>query len=152
METKKSLTDKCFTFNPEQWRSIHFALCEHALEKWNSYAKTKNKIKYVETVAGTEQEADKQLPSDSFTSAMRGLDLLEVAQRYEEPIIALQDEDLTFPENITFAYYAIYNLFKKYVKKEMVDDWLIANQALSTEDDSEAREILLNDTIQSVKA
>ena len=152
METKKSLADKFFAFNPEKRSSIHFALCEHALGKWNLYAKKQNKIEYVETVAGTKQEVDKQLPSDAFTSAMQGLDSLDVAQRYQEPMTALQDDDLTFPENITFAYYAIYNLFKKYVKKEMVDDWLIVNQVLSIENDSEAWETLLNDAIQRVKS
>jgi hypothetical protein len=48
------------------------------------------------------------------------VDSLDVAQRYQELIVALQDDDLTFPENSTFAYYAIYNLLKKYAKKEIV--------------------------------
>jgi hypothetical protein len=77
---------------------------------------------------------------------------LNVAERYQEPIAALQDDDLTFPENITYAYYAIYNLFKKYAKIEVVDDWLIVNQSLSTEDDSEAWATLFNDAIQRVKS
>ncbi len=152
MEAKKSLANEFFALNPEQRRSVHFALCEHALGKWNLYAKAQNKIEYIETVAGTRQEVDKKLPFDSFAVALQGIDLLNVAERYQEPIVALQDDDLTFPENITFAYYAIYNLFKKYVKIEVVDDWLIVNQALSTEDDSEARATLFNDTIQRVKS
>ncbi len=152
METKKSLADEFFVLSPEQRRSVHFTLCEHALGKWNLYAKAQNKIEYVETVAGTRQEVDKKLPFDSFSSTLQGIDLLNVAERYKEPIVALQDDDLTFPENITFAYYAIYNLFKKYVKIEVVDDWLIVNQALSTEDDSEAWATLFNDAIQRVKS
>ena len=152
MRTKKSLANEFFALSPEQRRSVHFILCEHALGKWNLYAKAQNKIEYLETVAGTRQEVDKNLPFDSFSSALQGIDLLNIAERYQEPIVALQDDDLTLPENITFAYYAIYNLFKKYVKIEVIDDWLIVNQALSTEDDSEAWVTLLNDAIQRVKS
>ena len=59
-----------------------------------------------------------------------------------EPMIAMREEYLTFPENITFAYYAIYNLFKKYVLKEDVDDWMIVNQALSSEEDPVFRHMI----------
>jgi len=152
METAKSLADEFFALGPEQRRSVHFILCEHALGKWNLYAKAQNKIEYVETVAGTRQEVDKHLPFDSFESAMQGLDSLNITERYREPIVALQDDDLAFPENIFFAYYAIYNLFKKYAKKEIVDDWLIVNQALATEEVVESWEKLLNDAIQSVRS
>lgn len=152
MENKISLADEFFTLNPEQRRSIHFNLCEHALDKWNLFEKAHNTIEYVETVAGTRQVVDKQLPFESFESALQGVDSLNIAQRYQEPIVALQDDDLKFPENIIFAYYAIYNLFKKYVEKETVDDWLIVNQALSTEDNIKVVETLLNDAIQSVKS
>lgn len=148
MET--SLTDKFFTLNPQQRRSVHFALCEYALEKWDLYTKPQNKIEYIETVTGSRQEIDQQLPLDAFESAIQGLDSLNVDQRYQEPIAALQDNDLVFPENIRFAYYAIYNLFKKYGKKETVDDWQIVNQALSAEDNSEAWELLLSKVIQRV--
>jgi hypothetical protein len=43
------------------------------------------------------------------------VDLGNVAQRYLEPIAALQDEDLAFPDAVRFAYYALYNCFEKYV-------------------------------------
>jgi hypothetical protein len=145
-----SLTDKFFTLNPQQQRSVHFALCEYALRRWDLYTKPQNKIEYRETVTGSRQEVDKQLPLDAFEAAMQGLDSLNISERYQEPIAALQDNDLVFPENISFAYYAIYNLFKKYGKKEIVDDWLIVNQALSAEDNSEAWELLLSEVIQKV--
>ena len=146
-----TLADEFLALSPEQRRSVHFVLCQHALDKWASYTDTRDKIRYVETVAGTQQEVDKQLPFDSFDVAKKGLDSRNVVERYREPIVALQDEDLEFPENITFAYYAIYNLFKKYVKREVIDDWLIVNQALSTEDDSDIWNILLSNAIQMSK-
>ena len=63
----------------------------------------------------------------------------------------MQDDDLVFPENITNAYYAVYNLFKKYGQDEDVDDWLIVDQALASEDDSEAWARLLQRAIQVAK-
>lgn len=152
MEIKESLTEQFLALNAEQRRSVHFALCEHAVEKWNLYAKTQKKIEYIETVTSTRQKVDKLLPFDAFSSTMQGLDSSNVAERYLEPIVALQDADLILPENITFAYYAIYHLFKKYVKKELIDDWLIVNQALATEEDSEVWKTLLNDAIQRAKS
>ena len=63
----------------------------------------------------------------------------------------MQDEDLTFPDHIAFAYYAIYNLFKKYIGEKTIDDWLIVNQALSTEDNVKAWNELLINAIQKIK-
>lgn len=42
-------------------------------------------------------------------------DLADVTQHYLEPIAALQDVDLGFPGPITFAYYAICNLYRNAV-------------------------------------
>ena len=151
MANDNTLADEFFALTPEQKRSVHFALCEHALAKWDLYIKTHDQIVYVETVAGTRQEVDKQLPFDSFISAKQGSDSQNIAKRYREPIVAMQDEDLIFPENVTFAYYAIYNLFKKYTGKEFVDDWLIVNQALASEDNGEVWNALFKRTIQMLK-
>ncbi len=76
------------------------------------------------------------------------MDARQVAQRYQEPIVAMHDDDLTFPDNIEFAYYAIYNLFRKYALGTEIDDWLIVNQALSAEKDSEKWATLLASAIQ----
>ena len=55
--------------------------------------------------------------------------------RYGEPRAALQDGDLEFPEAIGYAYDAVYNFFRKYGLGEDVDDWLIVNQAGSSDPD-----------------
>lgn len=146
-----SAVEEFYALTPEQRRSVHFILCQNALNKWSAYAKSLDKIEYVESVVGTLQEVDKQLPFDSFETAKIGFDFRNVGERYPEPIVALQDNDLAFPDNIVFAYYAIYNLFKKYAENEAIDDWLIVNQALSSEMDSEAREPLLINAIQMTK-
>jgi hypothetical protein len=94
---------------------------------------------------------DKQLPSDALAAARQARCSEEIAFRYREPIVAWQDEDLVFPENISFAYFAIYNLFNKYAQQAVIDDWLIVNQALSSEDESDAWDALLKSAIQAVR-
>jgi hypothetical protein len=144
----KTPADSFFALTPEQRRTIHFALCEFALQKWNAYISTRTHIKYIDSVVGTQQEVDLQLPVEAFESARQGIDCRNIAHRYLEPITALQDDDLTFPSHITFAYYALYNLFKKYTQTEAIDDWLIVNQALASEEDNTAWDALLRDAIQ----
>ncbi len=144
----KSLPDEFLALDSAQRRVVHFALCKHALRKWNEYVNVRGQIRYIESVVGTQQKVDKQLPADALESAERGVDLANVEKRYGEPIVAMQDEDLTFPKNIEFAYYAIYNLFRKYALEKDIADWLIVNQALSSEKDSAKWRPLLFTAIQ----
>jgi len=108
-------------------------------------------ISYLETVVGTTQKVDSDLPRDAFECAKQGRDLFNVRERYVEPIVAMQDFDLEFPDPIEFAYYAIYNLFRKYTGTEDVDDWLIVNQAASSETDETQWVPLLEATIRQAK-
>jgi hypothetical protein len=146
--TMKSLADEFLALKSEQRRVVHFALCEYALHKWNQYVSAQEQIQYIESVVGTQQKVDTRLPLDAFESAKHGIDSKRVNERYLEPMAAMQDDDLTFPENITYAYYAVYNLFKKYVQGEIVDDWLIVNQAVSSEENSREWQKLLTSAIQ----
>jgi len=114
-------------------RCVHLFLGKHALSKWREYCATHRRLTYVETVCGTHQTLDTGLPADAFDSAIAGHDIKRVGKRYQEPIAAMQDDDLILPDPIAFAYYTLYNLFNKYAEMEPVDDWLIVNQALSTE-------------------
>jgi hypothetical protein len=132
---------------PEQKRSVHFTLCYRALEMWRSYAKVHGRIGYPESVCGTVQVVDKSLPAEAFHSAALGRDTAKVGKRYLEPITAMQEYDLEFPEHIQYAYYAIYNLFEKYVERTDIDDWLIVNQALSSETRTDLWAVLLREAI-----
>ncbi|MEM9089445.1 MAG: hypothetical protein AAGC93_11955 [Cyanobacteria bacterium P01_F01_bin.53] len=129
-------------------RKVHLSLGEHALSKWREFCATHPRMDYVETVCGTHQTVDTQLPADAFQSAREGRDIKNVAKRYQEPIVAIQDDDLIFPDPTTFAYYALYNLFNKYAKHKSVDDWLIVNQALSSEQNESQWQPLLDDAIK----
>lgn len=132
----------------EKKRIVHFELCRNALEVLNKYFSAIGKIEYVETVVGAKHTVDKKLPGDAFLSAENGKDMYKSEKRFVEPIVALQDEDISFPENIEFAYYAIYNLFRKYALGAKVDDWLIVNQALSSEIEDKKWDGLLGKAIK----
>lgn len=135
------------SLNAEQKRMAHLELCQNALNIWNEYVKQFGEIAYIESVVGTRQIVDKSLPRDAFQAVVRGQDEKKIDWRYAEPINAMHDDDLEFPDHIEFAYYAIYNLFNKYILNRNIDDWLICNQALSAEIDSQRWQNLLNDAI-----
>ena len=88
-------------------------------------------------VCGTSQELDIELPIKAYRAAFKKKKSSSINQSYLEPIIAMQDDDLEFPEHIEYAYYSIYNLYEKYGQGAEMDDWIIVNQALSSEKLSE---------------
>jgi hypothetical protein len=135
------------SLNDKQKSFVHFELCRNALRIWSDYVAGFEEITYVEGVVGTFQVVDKMLPDDAFEAAVIGKDSAKIDGRYAEPITAMHDDDLEFPSNIEFAYYAIYNLFNKYVLRQNIDDWLICNQALAAETNDEIWQKLLDDAI-----
>jgi hypothetical protein len=145
-----TLADSFHQLTPDRQRRVHLRLCEHALETWRRHAVTHGPIRYADSVAGMRHEVDLELPADAFRSALRGADLARVARRYLEPIAAMQDEDLTFPDPVRFAYYAIYNCFEKYVAGREIDGWVIVNQALSSQEDSSEWAQLLSEAVAAV--
>lgn len=146
-----TLADQFQQLTPAEKRSVHLALGRHALLKWQGYSASERRLSYVESVSGSRQVVDTDLPSDAYRSSCEERDLNHVVERYGEPIIALQDGDLVFPESIEFAYYSLYNLFKKYALKEEIDDWLIVNQALATESEESRWRMLLEAAIQDIR-
>jgi hypothetical protein len=131
-----NLAETFHQLTPGHQRQVHLALCEHALAVWVGYVKTRAPICYTDSVVGMRHEVDIELPADALRSARAGADLANVKSRYREPIVAMQDDDLMFPDPVTFAFYAIYHCFKKHACREDIDPWLIVNQALSSDDDS----------------
>lgn len=130
-----TLAKQFHDLSADERRNVLLFLGESALRKWREYCSIHRRISYVETVCGTHQSVDTELPADACQAAREGCDSKNVANRYQEPIAAMQDDDLTFPDPVEFAYYALYNLFNKYAVHETVDDWIIVNQALSSEED-----------------
>jgi hypothetical protein len=135
------------SLNYEQKRFVHLELCRNALSVWADYTARFDEISYVEGVVGTYQIVDKLLPKEAFEAVVDVKDSASINWRYAEPINAMHDDDLEFPDNIKFAYYAIYNLFNKYVLQQTIDNWLICNQALSAETNEERWQDLLANAI-----
>lgn len=147
MSTLPSLASRFEASSAAQRRAVHFGLAQHAASVWQQFIESKPDLAYVESVVGTRQTVDPTLPHDALRSALRGEDLADVERRYLEPIAALQDSDLELPDNVTYAYYAIYNLFRKYAQGRDLEDWLIVNQALSSETDATRWVTLLEEAL-----
>lgn len=133
------LRQRFFQLDAGGRRQVHLSLCEDALTVWTGYIREKpTALRYRDSVAGTRQRVDVDLPADALRAARAGVDLSDIGGRYLEPITALQNDELVFPDPVEFAYYAIYNCFRKYAGGHDIDDWLITNQALSVHDHTEA--------------
>jgi hypothetical protein len=129
------LKDDFLALSPAQRRIVHDVLVAEALGRWQEYVEREGEMRYRESVAGTEQVVDPGLPGDAWQAARSGAGCDRIDARYGEPRAALQDGDLSFPEPIAFAYDAVYNYFRKYGLGEDVDDWLLVNQAGSSDPD-----------------
>jgi hypothetical protein len=127
--------ERFLSLSPPERRVAHEFLVEQALARWKAHAEKEGEIRYRETVTGTEQIVDASLPEDAVRAVRSGEGVDAVNRRYGEPSTALQDNDLSFPEPVEFAYYAILNYFRKYALQRDVDDWLIVNQAVSSVDE-----------------
>ncbi len=143
-----NLAEEFSILSAEKRRFVQFELCGNALEILENYFAESGEIKYVEGVVGTLQIVDAKLPPDAFDAAQHGENLHDVDYRFAEPIAALQDDDLEFPDNIELAFYSIYNLFQKYVVKRNSDDWIIVNQALSAETEPEKWTAMLKSVME----
>jgi hypothetical protein len=106
---------------PEKQRIMAlYTGCVKALATWESYIEGKNII-YHDTIVGIKHEVENTLPREALKLVKKYIlelgngflvELTEdIKHRYAEPVCALQDDDLEFPDVIEYAYYSIYNLF-----------------------------------------
>ena len=146
------MKDEFLALSPRRRRIVHDALVEQALARWRDYVQREGEIRYRESVVGTEQVVDASLPGDAWEAARSGDGCAEVDARYGEPRAALQDGDLSFPEPVAYAYDAVYNYFRKYGLGEDVDDWVIVNQAGSSDPDPSRWAKTLRRAIEAARA
>ena len=111
-------------------KNIQIILCEGALRVWEQLVPC-NRV-YRESVIGSKQVLEATLPRDALAVVMSDGPCDSVEARYREPLAALQDDDISLPDQAEFAFYAIRNLFAAHALHKVVDPWLIANQALSS--------------------
>lgn len=128
-------------------RRVQYDLCTRALRVWERYAHAQPPMMYHDSVIGMRHTVDIWLPRAALASVAAGQVLANVSYRYAEPIAALQDDDLVFPDPIAFAYYAIYNLFQQTCHQAAIDDWRIVQQALAAEGDDARAVSILGDAI-----
>jgi hypothetical protein len=132
-----------FLLPPDAKRRVHMHVCRSALEVWESYVRQMSNLSYEESVCGTRQMVDVFLPLEAIEAVTSGTPSPDLGERYLEPIVALGDGDLELPSQVEFAFYAIYNLFRKYAEHRAdVDDWLIVNQALSAHPEERWKDLL----------
>ena len=104
-----------------------------ALRVWTAFVGAEGSVSYQDSVVGMSHTLDVELPAQALGSLKRrAADADRVAAAYAEPIVALQDLDLELPAHAEYAYYSIYNLFRKYCRHEDIEESLILNQILSS--------------------
>ncbi len=108
------------SLNSRQKHFAHLGLCRNASSVWQNYGAQFDEISYIEGVVGTHQIVD-ELLQEAFEAIITGKYSANINWRYAEPITAMHDEDLEFPDNIKFAYYAICNRFNKYILQQNSD-------------------------------
>ncbi len=124
-------------------------MLEQALRVWERHYPPGTKQSYYESVTGSSQELDIELPGEALEAVRAGADNKSIWDRYREPIIALHDEDVELPESALFAYYAIYNAYRRYIGQDPVEETLLINQALSSLPQDQV-EIVFLDAVQAV--
>lgn len=120
---------------PDQQRDVDLRLCALALPVWEAYCAAHAPLDYIESVVGTRQRVETALPAEALTLLRQPVAdperLKAVAYRYREPIVALQDLDLEWPDPVEMAYYAIYNALRRHGLGQQVDAEVIVRQVLS---------------------
>lgn len=82
------------SLSPEQYKTLHQSLCRRALRIWQSEIRPTS---YRDSIAGISHELDLTLPADAYVATFESAPSEGLAQRYLEPLSALQDEDLLLP-------------------------------------------------------
>eukprot|EP00163_Fabomonas_tropica_P009528 TRINITY_DN1934_c0_g1_i13.p1 TRINITY_DN1934_c0_g1~~TRINITY_DN1934_c0_g1_i13.p1 ORF type:complete len:202 (+),score=26.29 TRINITY_DN1934_c0_g1_i13:1155-1760(+) len=78
--------------------------------------------RYMEGVVGTFHTMEDSLPADAYAQSVgilggQGTGVFSrprlgwIGKRYQEPVVAMQDDDIELPSEVEYAYYAVYNFF-----------------------------------------
>ena len=138
----KGLAEKFLSMSQDERKAVLINLCDRALHVWQSHYPVGGLPTYQESVTGSTQILDVALPHEALDAARTETDGESIGQRYKEPIVALQDSDLELaPDAAEFAYYSIYNAFRRYGQGLSIDEKLILNQALSALPNEEMRDV-----------
>lgn len=128
-------------------KKAHIRACAYSVSAWDKFCADGKNLSYKDSVVFLTHKVDKSLLSSALQAVIdnHSGNLLD---SFLEPINALEEMDWTPGQNIEYAFYSIYNLYKKYCLKEDIDDWLIVNQVLSTEPDERKMDEMLKFIVQ----
>ena len=138
----RAAAQRYLALSPTKQKAVQVGLCERALAVWEAHFARSVAVVYRESVTGTTQELEIRLPREALACVRSGQDIANLESRYREPLTALQDHDLDFPDQVEMAYYAIRNAFASHVLKREVDPWLVVNQALAAIGEADPVQVL----------
>ncbi|MFJ9532766.1 hypothetical protein [Herbaspirillum sp. NPDC101396] len=127
----KQLARQFFLLSTEKRRVAFLFLAKRALDSWKMHFPKDSHLQYRESVTGSTQIVEVDLPLDAIKEIESITFDASVANRYREPIAALQDGDLELPEQVEFAYYGIYNVHQLLRQSVSIKEELILSQLLS---------------------
>ena len=128
----KELYDKFISLDAEAKKKAHIKACCYSLSVWDKFILDGQYLNYSDSVLSIKHRIEEGLPKNALQAIMDNAPSKEISELYLEPISALQDMDWETPEHIEYAYYSIYNAYRKYCEGFDIDDWLIINQSLSS--------------------
>lgn len=134
----KALYDKFISLDAEARKNAHIKACSYSLSVWDKFVQDGNSLSYRDSVMLMKHQLEEDLPNNALQAIIDNVSSKEISELYLEPIAALQDMDWEPPEHIGYAYYSIYNAYRKYCEGSDIDDWLIINQSLSSEPKEES--------------
>lgn len=125
--------NKFSALNADAKKQSQIQACQQALIVWNEFVKQGKGLSYHDSIVGMKHTINSNLPKLALLAVINNQASEEISKGYLEPITALQDRDWEPPEHVELAYYAIYNLYRKYCEYIEIDDWLIINQCISSQ-------------------
>ncbi len=121
---------------PENQFELAIQLAKCTLPIWKKFA-VKNKLNYHDTIVGLKHAVDENLPEGTLIAIEIYLtakklqynfdnkeEIWQLYKQFEDPIVALQDDDWELPDDVLKTFYAIYNLLKATIgiKKTTFDE------------------------------
>ncbi len=137
----------------EKQFELALQLAKHSLSIWKKFV-VHNKLTYHDSIVGLKHVVDKNLLEGTLVAieiylAAKTIKkefndqdvLLELNKQFEDPIVALQDDDWELPDEVLKTFYAVYNLLHATIgiKKTAFDEntvYVSINQSIDALENS----------------
>lgn len=133
-------------------------LIKLALPLWDTYS-CKNDLSYRDKVVGLKYSVEKQLLQNTVTTIEKYLNsnklkkiiskgkLQRLRGMFDDPIVALQDNDWSLPYEIQNIFYSVYNLIDTFLGNDQSSMYISINQSA---DALEMSKVLTYDEIRII--